>query len=103
MIIAVDFDGTLCYHRYPDIGEAKSWVIDELKKKIVEGHKIILWTCRDGIMLDKAVAWCKDWGVVFDAVNEDLPEIKDSFKYKSCKVYADVYLDDRNIITLTEI
>ena len=97
MIIAVDFDGTLCEHMYPEIGNAKNDIIDklidlQLQRKI----KLILWTCRDGIMLEKAVEWCKQKGLFFDAVNDDLPEIKASFTYKSHKVYADIYLDDRN-------
>jgi predicted phosphatase len=97
MILCIDFDGTLCEHRFPEIGEPYLWLIEKLKIRRINGDKLILWTCRDGKFLDEAVKWCKEFGLVFDAVNDDLPEIKKSFIYKSKKVYGDVYLDDRNI------
>lgn len=96
MIIACDFDGTLCVHKYPEIGEPNYNLIVTLIKKRRAGNKLILWTCRDGERLDEAVEWCRNSGLVFDAVNEDLPEIKRTFTFKSKKVYADIYIDDRN-------
>ena len=97
MIIAVDFDGTLCKHKYPNIGREFILRIKSLIRRKELGDKIILWTCRDGKELQEAIDWCKGFGLEFDAVNEDLPEIKQLFINKSCKVYADVYLDDRNV------
>jgi len=97
MIIAVDFDGTLCEHKYPEIGEPYFHIISRLINRKLNGDKLILWTCRDGIKLQEAINWCKELGLEFDAINEDLPEIKETFTFKSQKVYADVYLDDRNI------
>jgi hypothetical protein len=99
MIICIDFDGTLCEHRFPEIGQPYLGVIEKLKARKQNGDKLILWTCRDGKPLDEAVEWCKQFGLEFDAVNDDLPEIKKSFIFKSKKVYGDVYLDDRNITT----
>ena len=98
-LIAVDFDGTLCEHKYPDIGNPNIKLIEKLKLLIKEGHKIILWTCRDGICLDEAVEWCKEQGIKLSAVNEDIDSVKKSLfgREKSCKIYADIYLDDRNI------
>jgi hypothetical protein len=97
MIICVDFDGTLCVHRFPKIGEPFLWVIEKLKTRKQNGDKLILWTCRDGKPLEEAVEWCKQFGLGFDAINDNLPEIKESFINISNKVYGDVYLDDRNI------
>jgi predicted mannosyl-3-phosphoglycerate phosphatase (HAD superfamily) len=97
MILAIDFDGTLVKHAYPAIGEPNTHLIYKLKKLQEKGHKLILWTCRDKEELVEAVEWCKLIGLIFDAVNDDLPEIKKSFKNKSLKIYADIYLDDRNI------
>jgi len=97
MIIGVDFDGTLCKHEYPKIGDAYEYRINKLIERKKRGDKLILWTCRDGKPLEQAIIWCEHWGLTFDAVNEDLPGIKKTFTDKSCKVYADVYLDDRNI------
>lgn len=96
MIIGVDFDGTLCEHKYPEIGKANLELIDILIAKRKQGYKLILWTCRHDIRLDEAVKWCKDLGLEFDAVNDDVQETKDTFTYKSAKIYADIYIDDRN-------
>ena len=97
MILGIDFDGTLCEHTYPAIGKSNMQLINKLKILKENGHKLILWTCRDGIKLDEAVEWCKKLGLEFDAINDDLPEIKKSFTFKSQKVYADIYIDDRNV------
>lgn len=57
---------------------------------------MILWTCRVGDMLQKAVEWCKERNLVFDAVNENLPEIIESFGSDTRKIFANEYIDDRN-------
>lgn len=75
-IIAVNFDGTLCENKWPEIGEPNTELISyliEMRKTF--DAKIILWTCRAGEMLDKAVNWCSEHGLEFDAVNENLPHI----------------------------
>ena len=43
MTIAVDFDGTIVEHRYPEIGEERPFAIDTLKMLIKDRHKLILW------------------------------------------------------------
>ena len=98
MIICVDFDGTLCEHKYPEIGNPYNELIKKLIIRKISGDKLILWTCRDGIKLQEAVEWCKNLGLEFDEVNDDLPEIKESFTFKSKKVYGDIYIDDRNVL-----
>lgn len=99
MIIAVDFDGTLCEHKYPDIGHPKWDIIDFIKERQARGDKIILWTCRDGEFLEKAVKWCEEHDIRLDAINDDLLEVKEEQfgKEKSCKVYANLYIDDKAI------
>ena len=91
MVIAVDFDGTLCEDAFPEIGKPHETLINDLKRCRKEnGDKLILWTCRCGEYLDKAVEWCKEQGLEFDAVNENVPWIG----FYSRKVCADVYIDD---------
>lgn len=96
-IIAVDFDGTLCENKWPEIGEANEDMIYYLRKRQAEGDKLILWTCRVGDMLRKAINWCYNYGLIFNAVNENLPEIIDSFGSDTRKIFANEYIDDRNI------
>jgi hypothetical protein len=97
-IIAVDFDGCLCKNDYPNIGEPNHHVITSLLWAQYNGAKIILWTCRTGKQLDEAVQWCKDYGIEFDAVNGNLPELIESFGNDSRKVCATEYWDDRAVL-----
>lgn len=46
MTIAVDFDGTIVEHRYPEIGREIPFAIDTLKMLTKEGHRLILWSVR---------------------------------------------------------
>lgn len=96
-IYAVDFDGTLCKSAWPEIGEANDPLIRFLKEKQrEEGALVILWTMREGELLDQAVEWCAERGLHFDAVNDNVEVLKEAFGNNPRKVYADVYLDDHN-------
>lgn len=77
-IIAVDFDGTLCENKWPEIGMPNEELIEYLKKRQANGEKLILWTSRNEEQTKEAVEWCKKYGLVFDAVNDNLPEIVDT-------------------------
>lgn len=97
-IIAVDFDGTLCESNYPLAGAPNMHLLDSLRILKRKKHvKIILWTCRTGENLEFAVNWCKEHGLIFDAVNENLPDPVTHFGGDCRKVYADFYIDDKNI------
>ena len=95
-IIAVDFDGTLCKAKWPEIGQPNEELIQYLMNEQVKGSKLILWTCRTGEKLQQAVAWCEDRGLVFNAVNENVPEIVAAFEGESRKIFANEYIDDLN-------
>lgn len=98
MVIAVDFDGTIVEHRYPSIGREIPFAIDTLKKLSSERHKLILWSVREGKLLDEAVAFCRERGLEFYAVNRDYPEEEKNLNnHFSRKLKADVFIDDRNL------
>ena len=97
MIIAVDFDGTIVEHRYPAIGPEKPFAIDTLKYLCAQRHKLILWTVREGELLDEAVAYCRYRGLEFYAVNKNYPEEKPTHEGYSRKLQADLFIDDRNL------
>ena len=62
-IIAVDFDGTLCENKWPEIGEPKQDVIEYVRyQHETNGARLILWTNRHGDKLDQAVSWCEKHG-----------------------------------------
>ena len=54
MIIAVDFDGTLCFDEWPGIGAPNNALIKFLKERKLRGDQLILWTCRSGKELEEA-------------------------------------------------
>ncbi|MCB0444699.1 MAG: hydrolase [Gelidibacter sp.] len=96
LIIAIDFDGTIVEDAYPKIGKPKIFAFETLKRLQNDGHRLILWTYRSGIRLNEAVAFCEENGIRFYAVNKSFPE--EQFDYKvSRKIYADLFIDDRNI------
>ena len=95
MIIAVDFDGTLCVDCYPAIGTANYKLIRTLRKRQETGDKLILWTCRAGDKLEEAIEWCREQGIIFDAINDNLPEMINLWGNNSRKITADIYLDDK--------
>ena len=66
-VYAVDFDGTLCEDKWPKIGTANDKLIGYLIGRRQQGEKVILWTCRSGELLQKAVEWCREHGLEFDA------------------------------------
>ena len=59
---------------------------------------MILWTCRTGDLLNAAVKRCEEVGPIFDAVNENLPEVIEEFGSDTRKVFANMYIDDRNSV-----
>ena len=101
MIIAVDFDGTIVKHKYPAIGKEIPFAVETLKLFQKKGHKVILWTYRSGKELDKALKFCKERGLIFYAVNNNFEGEEFDNSY-SRKIYADIYIDDRNILGIPE-
>ena len=98
MIIAVDFDGTIVTHEYPKIGKEIPLATQTLKMLAKDGHRLILWTVREGRLLEEAVKWCNERGVNFYAVNKDYPEEElDNNNHYSRKLKADIWIADRNV------
>lgn len=91
-IIAVDFDGTVVRHKYPEIGEEIPHAVEVLKRLNKNGVRVIVWSMRCGKYLDEdAFKWFEERGVVVWAYNQN-PE-QESWT-KSPKCYAHLYIDD---------
>ena len=100
--VACDFDGTLAITDFPAILSPIPEAIEFVKQCNQAGVAVILWTCRTGHHLNEAVAWCKEQGLVFNAVNNNLDDWVGEFyaKYPTVhpdgrKVAADLYIDDK--------
>jgi hydroxymethylpyrimidine pyrophosphatase-like HAD family hydrolase len=96
LILAIDFDGTIVEHRYPEIGRERPFAFDTLKRLQKKGFRLILWTHRSGELLSEAVEYCRKNGLEFYAVNKNFPEEKWDSE-ESRKINADLYIDDRNL------
>ncbi len=94
--IAIDFDGTIVEHRYPEIGKEKLFAFETLRLLQKKGHRLILWTIRAGDELEEAIQYCRERGVEFYAVNKNYPEEEVTGDVPR-KIEADIYIDDRNV------
>jgi len=101
--IAIDFDGTIVKHAFPNIGEEIDGAIDTIKELQKAGHRIILFTARGRNMnidkrdfLQEAIDWLKERGIDPWAINHNHTQ---SMWTNSKKVYANYYIDDTAIGT----
>ena len=99
MIIAVDFDQTITVgdYKFPSVGVPNVELINLLRDKKSKGARLILWTCRVGEDLNRALKYCEAVGLSFDAVNENLPDIIDFYGGDTRKIFADVYIEDKAV------
>jgi hypothetical protein len=95
--IAVDFDGTIVEHKYPEIGKEILFAFDTLRELQKQKHQLILWTFRAGKELEEAVEHCRQNGIEFYAVNKSYPEEEFDPSTTSRKISADIFIDDRNV------
>lgn len=97
LTIAVDFDGTIVNHEYPAIGKEIPFAIDTLKR--LQKHPdiiLVMWTVREGSLLEEAVQYCRERGLEFYAVNKNYPEESDEHP-EPRKLKVDLFIDDRNL------
>lgn len=97
VIYAVDFDGTLSFGRFPDVGEPNENLFRFLKEEQKQGARLILYTCRTGDNLTAAVEYCIHYGLRFDFINENLPELVELYGEDTRKINADFYIDDKAV------
>lgn len=91
--IAVDFDGTICTHQYPNIGlPIGAFPVLKLLQKA--GARLILDTMRSGEYLQQAIRWCKENGIEFYSIGKDKGQENWT---SSNKCHADISIDDRNL------
>ncbi len=95
MIIAIDFDGTIVDHIFPDIGDIKPNAKEVINRLFDEDHYIIIWTCRyEPNDVRAMMEYLAVQGIKYHALNQNCPNLDFSPRPK---IYADVYIDDRNL------
>lgn len=100
LVVAVDFDGTIVDHAFPKIGVMKKGAREALQTLKLQGHTIIIWTCRTLPQhIAEAKRWLDEYNIPYDYFNENAPEAPYPCRPK---IYADVYIDDRNLCGFIE-
>jgi len=96
MIFAIDFDGTIVENRFPEIGDIKPEALEFIQDLQQRGDKWILYTMREAEHLERALDYLRALNLIPDAVNDNLPEMKEFYGNNPRKVFANVYIDDHN-------
>lgn len=92
MVIACDFDGTITEENmFPEVGTIREHALEAIKNFQEHGHKVVLWTCREGEYLEDARSLIELYGIKLDGYNFS------PYQLQSRKIVADVYIDDKNI------
>lgn len=96
-ILAIDFDGTIVTHAYPEIGELQKNAVEAIRNLHAKGYYIIIWTCRFGQHQDNVERFLQSHGIPYDEINEHHPDVRDFYKNDTRKISADIYIDDRQL------
>lgn len=97
MIIAIDFDGTICRGTFPTIDGMQPYAKDIINELHSEGHYIIIWTCRTREHLLDAINWLLHHDIKFHRVNAGNPDNIARYGDEGKKIYANVYIEDKNL------
>lgn len=97
MIIAIDFDGTIVRGKYPNIDGLMPNAKQCIDQMAAQDHYIIIHTCRSGEHLLNAINYLIEQGIRFNRVNDNHPDQIRMYNNNSRKVYAHVYVDDKNV------
>lgn len=90
LVVATDFDSTI--HDTEHTGSKHEQMIELLQACHKMGCKIIIFTCRNREDYDYIDEYCHKVGIIYDAINENLPETNFSLEGK---VFYNIFFDDR--------
>jgi hypothetical protein len=102
LIIAIDFDGTICETDFPSIGLMKPRADLYINKLFDEGNQIIINTCRSGIHEGNAQVFLDVVGIKYHYINSNLPHMIEQYGQDCRKISADIYIDDRCLMGIPE-
>jgi len=69
----------------------------KIKKLKEDGFYIIIWTCRDNDDILLLKEWFEKHKIPYDKLNEHHPANIAKHKNNTRKIYADLYVDDRDV------
>lgn len=95
VIIAIDFDGTICEVSYPKVGKERKDAKKYINKLYQEGYGIVINTCRTLGPAEKAIKFLKKRNINYDYFNTNFPHLIELYGNDCRKISADVYIDDK--------
>lgn len=95
--ISIDYDDTIVYQDFPNAGTIKPNAVKVINRLHEEGHQIMIWTCRVGERFDIAMNYLKEQGIKFHIANVNHPDIIAKFGEDTRKMFADIYIDDKQL------
>jgi len=98
--LAIDFDDTIAVNAFPEIGELIDGAKEYINKLYDDGHTIMINTCRAGKEEGDAKKFLEDNGIKYHWLNCNRPEDIEHYKQDCRKMSADVYIDDKNLLSL---
>ena len=99
-IISIDFDGTITTSPMPSCASTiRPGAVEVITELYNLGARLILNTCRTDVNLDEAIQFLYRHKILrpFESINRNLPDVIKKYKGDSRKIFADVYIDDRNL------
>lgn len=102
IVLAIDFDHTICISDYPRLGEMREDAAEVIRKLHEEGFGIVINTCREGRALSSAIDWLDENNIPYDYVNCNFPHLIERYNADCRKISADMYIDDKNVEPLPE-
>lgn len=97
-LFGIDFDGTIAYDAYPNIGELIPGAKETITKIKNNGGKIAIWTCRSGEHGKLVKDFLHKNNIPYDTFNEAFEENIIQYGGDSRKIYADCYIDDKCLL-----
>lgn len=98
LVISIDFDGVIVEDAWPEVGDIIPGARETIRKWYdVDGHWIIINSCRTCDELEAMIGVLNYYKIPFDAINENLAWRIVKYGTDPRKIGADIYIDDHNI------
>lgn len=95
---AIDFDGTIAYDAYPNVGKLIPGAKETMQKIKELGGEIAIWTCRTDQWAQDAKDFLDKNEIPYDYFNKPFDHHVNIYGGdNSRKIYADCYIDDRSV------
>jgi len=101
-VIGIDFDGTIVYDAYPEIGEPIPGAIETINKWYNEGFWIVIHSCRAGEYEADMCRWIYENKLDVHRINNNLDWRIEKYGGDTRKMSLDINIDDKNISMLGE-